>query len=111
VRDRIVAETRGNPLALLELTRGRALAELAGGFGLPDVAALSRWIEQSFRDRLAALPPPTRLLVLIAAAEPVGDPVDYLDAVCDDEISEYRFSAGQRGSSCPWLARRRSGRT
>ena len=75
VRDRIVAETHGNPLALLELPRGRTLAELAGGFGLPDIPALSGRIEQSFRGRLAALPPPTRLLLLIAAAEPVGDPV------------------------------------
>jgi DNA-binding CsgD family transcriptional regulator len=76
VRDRIVAETRGNPLALLELPRqGRTLAELAGGFGLSDGVALSGWIEQSFTERLAPLPPPTRLLLLIAAAEPIGDPV------------------------------------
>jgi len=53
VRDRIVAETRGNPLALLELPRGRTLAELAGGFGLPDSPALSGRIEQSFRGRPA----------------------------------------------------------
>jgi len=73
VRDRIVAETRGNPLALLELPRGRTPAELAGGFGLADGPALSGVIEQSFRDRLAPLPPATRLLLLVAAAEPVGD--------------------------------------
>jgi DNA-binding CsgD family transcriptional regulator len=71
-----VAETRGNPLALLELPRLRGtLAELAGGFGLSDGLALSGRIEQSFAERLVALPPPTRLLLLIAAAEPVGDPV------------------------------------
>ena len=75
VRDRIVAETRGNPLALLELPRGFTPAELAGGFGLSDAPALSGRIEQSFRDRLAPLPAPTRLLLLVAAAEPVGDPV------------------------------------
>ncbi len=76
VRDRIVAETRGNPLALLELPRARrTLADLAGGFGLSDGLALSGRIEQSFTARLAALPPPTRLLLLVAAAEPVGDPV------------------------------------
>jgi len=76
VRDRIVAETRGNPLALLELPRkGRTLVELAGGFGLSDGLALSGRIERSFTERLAALPPPTRLLLVIAAAEPVGDPV------------------------------------
>jgi DNA-binding CsgD family transcriptional regulator len=76
VRDRIVAEARGNPLALLELPRGLTPAELAGGFGLfDDGPALSGRIEQSFRERLASLPPPTRLLLLVAAAEPVGDPV------------------------------------
>jgi DNA-binding CsgD family transcriptional regulator len=76
VRDRIVAETRGNPLALLELLRkGRTLVELAGGFGLSDGVALSGRIERSFTERLAALPSPTRLLLLVAAAEPVGDPV------------------------------------
>jgi DNA-binding CsgD family transcriptional regulator len=75
VRDRIVAETRGNPLALLELARGRTTAELAGGFGLPGGPAVPGRIEQSFRERLAPLPPATRLLLLVAAAEPVGDPV------------------------------------
>ena len=75
VRDRIVAETRGNPLALLELPHGRSPAELAGGFGLADEPALRGRIEESFQERLAALPPSTRLLLLIAAAEPVGDPV------------------------------------
>src|SRR4029077_2420391 len=76
VVDRIVAEPRGTPLALLELPRLRGtLAELAGGFGLSDGLALSGRIEQSFTERLAALPPPTRLLPLVAAAEPVGDPV------------------------------------
>jgi DNA-binding CsgD family transcriptional regulator len=76
VRDRIVAEARGNPLALLELPRlRRTLAELAGGFGLSDSQALSGRIEQSFTERLELLPPPTRLLLLIAAADAVGDPV------------------------------------
>jgi DNA-binding CsgD family transcriptional regulator len=75
VRDRIVAETRGNPLALLELPRGLTPAELAGGFGLPDSLPLSGRIEDSFRRRLAGLPPDTQRLLLVAAAEPVGDPV------------------------------------
>jgi DNA-binding CsgD family transcriptional regulator len=75
VRDRMVAETRGNPLALLELPRGRSPAELAGGFGLGEDPALADRIEQSFRERLAALPPSTRQLLLVAAAEPVGDPL------------------------------------
>ena len=75
VRDRIVAETRGNPLALLELPRGLTPAELAGGFGLPDAPALPGRIEESFGRRLTPLPSATRLLLLVAAAEPVGDPV------------------------------------
>ena len=75
VRDRIVAETSGNPLALLELPRGRTPAELAGGFGLTGGPAVSRRIEQSFRERLAPLPSSTRLFLLVAAAEPTGDPV------------------------------------
>jgi DNA-binding CsgD family transcriptional regulator len=75
LRDRIVAETRGNPLALLELPRGRTPTELAGGFGLADGPSLSGRIEESFRARLAPLPPATRLLLLVAAAEPVGDPL------------------------------------
>ena len=74
VRDRIVAETRGNPLALLELPRGLSPAELAGGFGSARGSALSGRIEESFRERLEPLPQPTCLLLLVAAAEPVGDP-------------------------------------
>jgi DNA-binding CsgD family transcriptional regulator len=75
VRDRIVAETRGNPLALLELPRGRTPAELAGGFALSGGPAVPRRIEQSFRERLAPLPQSARILLLIAAAEPTADPV------------------------------------
>jgi DNA-binding CsgD family transcriptional regulator len=75
VRERLIAETRGNPLALLELPRGLTPAELAGGFGLPDAPGLSGRIEDSFQRRVARLPTETRRLLLAAAAEPVGDPV------------------------------------
>jgi DNA-binding CsgD family transcriptional regulator/tetratricopeptide (TPR) repeat protein len=75
VWDRIVAETNGNPLALLELPRGLSPTQLAGGFGLVGVQAVPARIEQGFRDRLEALPGDTRSLMLIAAAEPTGDPV------------------------------------
>jgi DNA-binding CsgD family transcriptional regulator/tetratricopeptide (TPR) repeat protein len=75
VRDRVVAETRGNPLALLELPRGLSPAQLAGGFALPDAMPLSGRIEDSFRRRLRPLPPDTRSLLLIAAAEPLGEPI------------------------------------
>jgi DNA-binding CsgD family transcriptional regulator len=74
VRDQIVAETRGNPLALLELPRGLTAAELAGGFGLPAAVSLPASIEQSFERRREALPADTRRLLLLAAADPVGDP-------------------------------------
>jgi DNA-binding CsgD family transcriptional regulator/tetratricopeptide (TPR) repeat protein len=80
VRDRIVAETRGNPLALLELPRGLAPAQLAGGFGLPGVTSLPSRIEESFQRRLAPLPAATRRLLLLAAAEPLGDSVLLLRA-------------------------------
>jgi DNA-binding CsgD family transcriptional regulator len=73
VRERIVAETRGNPLALLELPRGLTPAELAGGFGLPDERELSGRIEQTFLRRVQSLSPETRRALLVAAAEAVGD--------------------------------------
>jgi DNA-binding CsgD family transcriptional regulator/tetratricopeptide (TPR) repeat protein len=75
VLDRIVAETRGNPLALLELPRGMTPAELAGGFGLPGAHALEGRIEESYRQRIAPLPSQTQRLLLVAAVEPLGDPV------------------------------------
>ncbi|WP_308286679.1 helix-turn-helix transcriptional regulator [Streptomyces griseorubiginosus] len=74
VRDRIVAETRGNPLALLELPRGLTISQMAGGFGLLHTDVLPGRIEQSFVSRIEALPERTRQLLLVAAAEPVGDP-------------------------------------
>ena len=73
VRDLIIAETRGNPLALLELPRGLTPAELAGGFGLPAAAPLTSRIEDSFRRQLDAIPAETRRLLQLAAADPSGD--------------------------------------
>src|SRR5919106_2142474 len=73
VRERIIAETRGNPLALLELPRGLTPAELAGGFALPDARPLVDRIERSFLRRVSSLPPGSQRLLLIGAAEPVGD--------------------------------------
>ncbi|MBB6547180.1 ATP-binding protein [Nonomuraea rubra] len=89
VRDRIIAEARGNPLALLELPHGAepaapaelaggfalpaASAELAGGFALPDALGVPRRVEESFERRSGSLPADTQLLLLVAAAEPVGD--------------------------------------
>ena len=75
VRDQIVAEAHGNPLALLELPRGWTAAELAGGFGLPGAVPLAGRIEESFRRQLGALPAQPRRLLQLAAAEPTGDPV------------------------------------
>jgi len=74
VRAQIVIETRGNPLALLELVRGLTPAELAGGLGLPDAVPISGRIEEAFRRRVDALPAQTRRLLQLAAADPTGDP-------------------------------------
>src|SRR5690348_525584 len=73
VRDRVVAESNGNPLALLELPKGLSAAELAGGFRSPDARPVSSLIEQSFLRRVRSLPAESRRLLLAAAAEPVGD--------------------------------------
>jgi DNA-binding CsgD family transcriptional regulator len=73
VRDRILAETAGNPLALLELPRGLGPTQLAGGFGLPGAQPVPTRIEEGFRRRIEALPAETRSLLLVAAAEPAGD--------------------------------------
>ena len=74
VRDRIITETRGNPLALLELPRHLSPAELAGGYYRPDPRSVPSQLEEHFVRRLRALPTDTRRLVTIAAAEPLGDP-------------------------------------
>ena len=72
VRDRIIAETGGNPLAILELRR-MGPAELAGGYGMPTAATVSAHIEDGYVRRINALPERTRQLVLLAAADPTGD--------------------------------------
>jgi len=74
VADQIVAETGGNPLALVELPRGLSRAQLAAGFGWVGAASLSSRIEESFRQRLEVLPEDTQGLLLLAAADPTGDP-------------------------------------
>ena len=73
VRDRIVAETRGNPLGLLELARGLSEAELAGGFAGPHTASLPSRLQDHYLQRVRALPEPTQRLMLLAAADPTGD--------------------------------------
>jgi DNA-binding CsgD family transcriptional regulator len=74
VIERIVAETRGNPLALLELPRGLSAAELAGGFGVSSMQPLSARLEHSFIGRVRSMPSQTQRFLLLAAAESVGDP-------------------------------------
>jgi DNA-binding CsgD family transcriptional regulator len=74
IRDQIIAETHGNPLALLELPRELPMDELAGGFGLPGALPAIGSIEQNFQRRIEALPPDTRRLLVVAAADPSGDP-------------------------------------
>ncbi len=82
VRERILAETRGNPLALLELPRGLTRTELAVGSGMSASGDLSRQIEMSYVRRLEAVPADARRLLLVAAAEPVGDPL-ILQRACE----------------------------
>ncbi len=98
VRDRVVAEARGNPLALLELPRGLSVEELAGGYTVSGAAPLSGRIEESFVRQLDPLPAATRQLVLIAAAEPIGDPVLILRAAArldlDRDAVEPAHAAG-----------------
>jgi DNA-binding CsgD family transcriptional regulator len=93
VLERIVAETRGNPLALLELPRGLTPAQLAGGFGLTAAVPLSTGIEQSFTRRLARLPRDSRRLLLLASAEPLGDPALLWRAAKELGISEQAANA------------------
>jgi DNA-binding CsgD family transcriptional regulator len=73
VRDRLVSETGGNPLALLELPKGMTAAELAGGFGLPHAGAIQLQIEDSYQRRVRGLPPQSQQLMLLAAADSIGD--------------------------------------
>jgi len=80
VRARILEETHGHPLALLELYRGRSAADLAGGFALPDARDLPERIERQYAARLAELPDDVQQLVLLAAADSVGDPALILRA-------------------------------
>ncbi|XTP33651.1 AAA family ATPase [Mycobacterium sp. TJFP1] len=74
VRDNILAEANGNPLALLELNRALPGAQLAGGYGLAGAKPLATRIEQTYGRRLRELPSQTRMLLLLAAAEPTGEP-------------------------------------
>jgi hypothetical protein len=73
VRDRVVAEARGNPLALMELPRAATARRLAGGFELPDVLSVPRRVEDAFRSRSEGLPVDTQVLLLVAAADPTGE--------------------------------------
>jgi DNA-binding CsgD family transcriptional regulator/tetratricopeptide (TPR) repeat protein len=75
VCDQIITESHGNPLALLEFPRSWNVAALAGGFGLPASQPVVSRIGQSYVRRLRLLPAQTQLLVLAAAAEPLGDPL------------------------------------
>ncbi|HVJ98429.1 MAG TPA: AAA family ATPase, partial [Acidimicrobiia bacterium] len=112
VRDRILAETRGNPLALVELPRGLSPTQLAGGFGMPDATDLSQRIEMSYARRFTALSEPARSLLLVAAADPVGDPLllqgacEYLDiAMSAIDATDGLLTVGERVTFLHPLAR------
>jgi DNA-binding CsgD family transcriptional regulator len=95
VRDRIIAESGGNPLALLELPHAVTTAELVGGFGIPGARPLAGRIEDSFQQRLALLPATTQRLLLLAAAEPTGDPALLWRAAGGLGISTDAFSPAE----------------
>ena len=86
VRDRILAESQGNPLALLELPRASSPGALAGGFGLPGGESLPRRIEASFLTRVQQLPVATQRLLLLAAADPTGEPALLIRAAAQQGI-------------------------
>ena len=75
VLDQIVAESRGIPLALIEAPRTLDPAQLAGGFGLPGPQLVPRSVEETYVRALEELPVDSRRLLVIAAAEPLGDPL------------------------------------
>ena len=87
VRDRIIAETHGNPLAILELPRAYSSGGIAGGFAVSDDAPLEGQIEAGFRSRVAGLPDDTQRLLLLGAAEPLGDPALLWRAAADLGLS------------------------
>lgn len=105
VRDRIIAEAGGNPLALLELPHGVTVAELAGGFGVAGKLPLAGRIEQSFLRRIAPLPEVTQRLLLLAAAEPVGDPALLWRAAGNLGISADAAAPAEAGGLLPVAAR------
>ena len=121
VADQLRSEARGNPLALLELPRGLSPAQLAGGFGLPGALSLSGKIEESFANRLEALPEDTQQLLLVAAAEPTGDPALLWSAAARLGIADAgavpggvcgldRSRRAGFGFAIRWCARRSTGR-
>ena len=120
VRDRIIADTHGNPLALLELPAGLTPAQLTGGFGPGSAVRLDGRIEESFARQLEALPAQTRRLVQLAAADPTGDPVLVWRAAGRLAIGagaagrryrrDWQSSARECGSGTRWCVRRPTGR-
>lgn len=104
VRDRIVAETRGNPLALVELPRSLSAAELAG-FGTGSFSTLPMGIEEGFRRQLAMLPEETQQLLLIAAADPLGEPIVVWQAAELQGISLVAGAPAAEAGLCEFDAR------
>jgi len=115
VRDRIVAETGGNPLGLLELARGMSEAELAGGFAGPPSASLPGRLQDHYLQRVRALPEPAQQLMLLAAADPTGDatllwraaPTLGLgrDAAVAADADQLLQIGPRYGSGTPWCGR------
>ena len=97
VCERILAETRGNPLALIELPHGLSPGTLAGGFGLPRDGALPARIEASFQRRVEQLPAATRRLLLLASADPTGDPALLVRSAAELGLPIEKLAAAEAG--------------
>ncbi|WP_224299849.1 AAA family ATPase [Streptomyces olivaceus] len=95
VRDQLIAEARGNPLALRELPRALSPAEIAGGFTLTSSMPLENRIEQSLMVQLQPLPQPAHLLLLLAASDPTGDPELLWRASAALELGHEAFDAAK----------------
>ena len=105
VKNQIVAEARGNPLALVELPRALTTHQLAGGFGLPGAMRLPRSAEESIQRQFELLPGPTRRLLVLAAADPTGDPVLVWRAASHLGIDADAASSAHEAGLCEFAAR------
>lgn len=105
VKNQIIAEARGNPLALVELPRALTSHQMAGGFGLPGAIQLPRSAEESIQRQFEVLPSPTRRLLVLAAADPTGDPALVWRAASHLGIGADAAVSAQEAGICEFASR------